>query len=370
MFGSNGVYTDDGVSHIMKIPHLRNLYQKVGMFGSMQVPAGIGVSEQGDSIFGPRAGGLAAGRNALTGDQVRGFGFTHAGEDDTLFHFLTSPGFVKSVSRFPGIADNSGGFDTALPRDVSACYDGELAPLNQQFLAQLAPAEVRQQLAQQVILFTSPASSADQRAAALQAISAFIAGLPATNPGAVFQRLPAEAAASQLRLPLLACTALPPAQTLQALGCFELHTGAGCAALVADLRRCAVWGTTLEELLSSGTGVCHASGFDDRADMEAFLLAFDSNLKPVVGQQVTLGADASAHARARLALLIAQAEQGSCDLVAHIADRDLVYRAGVFVGADGAIDSLGRLEQRALLRGPVTFTAVPPGEGPRAAAAP
>jgi len=360
MFGSNGVYTDDGVSHIMKIPHLRNLYQKVGMFGSMQVPAGIGVSEQGDSIFGPRVGGLAAAGNAVTGDQVRGFGFTHAGEDDTLFHFLTSPGFVKSVSRF----------DTALPRNLSACYDGELSPLNQQFLAQLAPAEVRQQLAQQVILFTSPASTADQRAAALQAISAFIAGLPASNPGAVFQRLPAEAAAGQLRLPLLACPALPPAQTLQALGCFELHTGAGCAALVDDVRRCAVWGATLEQVLSSGTDVCHASGFDDRADMEAFLLAFDTNLKPVVGQQVTLGAGASAQARARLDLLIGQAEHGNCDLVAHLADRSLVYRAGVFVGAGGAIESLAHLEQRALVRGPVTFTAVPPGEAARVAAAP
>lgn len=97
---------------------------------------------------------------------------------------------------------------------------------------------VRQQLAQQVIAFTSPTSTPDQRAAALQAISAFIAGLPAANPGAVFQRLAADAAARQLRMPLLACPALPPAETLRSLGCFELHTGAGCAALVNDVRDC------------------------------------------------------------------------------------------------------------------------------------
>jgi hypothetical protein len=363
MFGSNGTYTDDGVSHIMKIPHLRNLYQKVGMFGSMRVPGGVGISELGDSIFGPRAAGLVAGQNAPAGEQVRGFGFTHAGEDDTLFHFLSTPGFVKGVSFFPGIPDNSGGFDHAFPHDPVACYDGQLGPLNPQFLARLAPPDVRDQLAQQVIAFTSPASSAPQRAAALQAISAFIAGLPATNPGAVFQRLPAALAASDLRLPLLACPALPPAETLQSLGCFELHTGAGCAALVQDVRNCAVWGATLEQVLSSGTDACHASGLDDRADMEAFLLAFDSNLKPVVGQQVTIGLDSGAQTRARLQLLIAQAERGNCDLVARAGAASFVYGNGVFTAADGAGLTLARLELRMAITGPVTFTAVPPGEG-------
>jgi len=367
MFGSNGVYTDDGVSHIMKIPQLRNLYQKVGMFGSVRVPPGIGISEQGDSLFGPRIGGLTAPRNAPAGDQVRGFGFTHAGEDDTLFHFLSTPGFVKGVSFFPGIGDNAGGFDTALPSDTKACYDGALAPLNQRFLARLAPPQVREQLAQQVTAFTSTASTAEQRAAALRAISAFIAGLPATNPGAVFQRLPAETAAADLRLPLLACGTLPPEQTLAAQGCFELHTGAGCTALVADVRACAVWGATLERVMASGSDVCHASGLDGRADMESFLLAFDSNLKPVVGQEVTIGVGATAQARARLQVLVTEADRGHCDLVAHLGASELVYRGGVFVGAGGAVDSLARLEQRALIRGPVTFTAVPPGEGGGAA---
>jgi len=365
MFGSNGIYTDDGVSHIMKIPHLRNLYQKVGMFGSMRVPRGIGISELGDSVFGPRAGGLTAARNEHTGDQVRGFGFTHAGEDDTLFHFLSTPGFTKSVSFFPGLPDNSGGFDHALPHDPQACYDGQMRPLNEQFLAQLAPLDVRQELAHEVIVFTSPESGDGERAAALQAISAFIAGLPATNPGAVFQRLSADAAASQLRLPLLACSALPSADTLQSLGCFELHTGAGCTAVVRDVRDCAVWGATLERVLSSGTDACHASGLDDRADMEAFLLAFDSNLKPVVGQQVTIGLGSGEQARARLELLIAQAERGNCDLVAQAGATSFVYSNDAFTGADGARYSTARLEDVMAGMRPLTFTAVPPGEGVR-----
>lgn len=261
-----------------------------------------------------------------------------------------------------GSSDNSGGFDTALPADTTACYDGALAPLNPQFLAKLAPPDVRQQLTQQVTAYTSTTSTADQRAVALQAISAFIAGLPPSNPGAIFQRLPADTAASDLRLPLIACTALPPATTLQELGCFDLHTGAGCTALIADVRSCAVWGSTLEQDLASGTDVCHASGLDGRADMESFLLAFDSNLKPVVGQQVTVGAGSTAGARARLQLLIAQAQAGNCDLVAQTGTRGSVYRDGVFVAADGARESLARLEQRAQGT-PVTFTAVPPGDG-------
>jgi hypothetical protein len=196
----------------------------------------------------------------------------------------------------------------------------------------------------------------------LRAISTVIAGLPATNPGAVFQRLPTETAAAELRLPLLACGTLPPAQTLATLGCFDLHTGAGCTALVADVRACAVWGATLERVMASGSDTCHASGLDGRADMESFLFAFDSNLTPVVGQEVTIGIGATAQALARLQVLIAQAERGNCDLVAHAGGSELVYRGG-------PRDSIARLQQRALLGTPVTFTAVPPGEGARAGGA-
>ena len=365
LFGSNGLYTDDGVSHVMKVPHLRNLYQKVGMFGSRQIPGGIGQPELADSIFGPRAGGLAAAQNATTGEQVRGFGFAHAGEEDTLHHFFSSAGFTIAASSTPALPDNAAGFEPVFPRDVPACYDGQLRPLNQTFLARLAPPDVVQQVAQQVTVFVQATSSDEQRAAALAAITAFVASLPPSNPGAVFQRLPAETAASQLRLPLLACSALPAAEALQALGCFELRTGAGCAALIADVRGCALWGATLEQLLPDGVRVCRAAGIDDRADMEDFMFAFDSNLKPVVGQQVTIGAGTTREARARLQLLIAQAARGNCDLVALAGASVHVYRDGVFVGSDGARDSLARLEHDALLGGPVTFTAVPAGEAAR-----
>jgi DNA-binding beta-propeller fold protein YncE len=68
-FGSSGLMSFEAEPQDFKIPHLRNLYQKIGMFGMAQT-----------SFFRP-------GDNAHKGDQVRGFGFTHDGSVDTLFRF-------------------------------------------------------------------------------------------------------------------------------------------------------------------------------------------------------------------------------------------------------------------------------------------
>ncbi len=50
---------------------------------------------------------------------------------------------------------------------------------------------------------------------------------------------------------------------------------------------------------------------------ESFMLAFDSNLAPIVGQQVTLTAGSGADVHARIDLLEARAAAGECDLVVH-----------------------------------------------------
>jgi DNA-binding beta-propeller fold protein YncE len=68
--GTDGMMAYDVETQDFKIPHLRNLYQKVGMFG-----------------FSP--GTFFPARE--TGDQVRGFGFLHDGSFDTIFTFLHSP---------------------------------------------------------------------------------------------------------------------------------------------------------------------------------------------------------------------------------------------------------------------------------------
>jgi YVTN family beta-propeller protein len=97
LFGGATFSTFEGSSQIFKVPHLRNMYAKVGMFGLL-------------ANFG---GGLVN-----TGDQVRGFGFSHDGSVDTLFRFAAAPAFS-----FPSDIER---------RDSEAFmlqFDGDLAPI-------------------------------------------------------------------------------------------------------------------------------------------------------------------------------------------------------------------------------------------------
>jgi len=68
-FGSDGSSSFAFQTQLFKIPHLRNMYQKVGMFGNPITPGNLST----DDVF--------------TGDQVRGFGFNHDGAIDTVFRF-------------------------------------------------------------------------------------------------------------------------------------------------------------------------------------------------------------------------------------------------------------------------------------------
>jgi YVTN family beta-propeller protein len=77
-FGSNGQITSDGETQDFKIPHLRNLYQKVGRFG---MPANLGI---------------VPGDNIDMQEQIRGFGFLHDGSTDTLFRFFGVGAFTFS----------------------------------------------------------------------------------------------------------------------------------------------------------------------------------------------------------------------------------------------------------------------------------
>ncbi len=195
-FGSDGRYTFDGVPQIFKVPHLRNMYQKVGMFGMLPDP--------------------------FQGDQVRGFGFLHDGSVDTVFRFFSSEVFSRSII-------NPGGFP-----------DGE----------------------------------------------------------------------------------------------------AGAAM---------------------------------RRQVEAFMMAFPSNLAPIVGQQVTVDSANQQVTSDRLALLMARAEDGECDLVAK--GRQGLFEAGFLYQGNGlfetdqagqdAMELAALLEAAASAAGEVTFTCAPPGSGRR-----
>jgi len=79
-FGTNGRSTFAFNAQFFKIPHLRNLYQKVGMFGN------------------PETFGFIPGDNDFKGDQIRGFGFLHDGHVDTVFRFHHGLSFSETFT--------------------------------------------------------------------------------------------------------------------------------------------------------------------------------------------------------------------------------------------------------------------------------
>jgi DNA-binding beta-propeller fold protein YncE len=96
-FGTGTFATFEGSSQIFKVPHLRNMYAKVGMFGFLINPGG----------------GFAN-----TGDQVRGFGYSHDGSVDTLFRFVSA-----AVFDFPDDAERRNSEAFMLE------FDNDLAPI-------------------------------------------------------------------------------------------------------------------------------------------------------------------------------------------------------------------------------------------------
>ena len=95
-FGGNGNSSEEGETQELKIPHLRNVYQKVGMFGLASTP-GL------DGTF------------ANLGDQVRGFGVLHDGSIDTVRRFLNPTTFALTVAERTNLETFVMAFDTDLP---------------------------------------------------------------------------------------------------------------------------------------------------------------------------------------------------------------------------------------------------------------
>jgi DNA-binding beta-propeller fold protein YncE len=78
-FGTNRNATFEGETQHFKIAHLRNAYQKIGMFGMPAVP-GISTTEP----------------TTPQGPQVRGFGFLHDGSVPTVHRFLGASVFTTT----------------------------------------------------------------------------------------------------------------------------------------------------------------------------------------------------------------------------------------------------------------------------------
>jgi hypothetical protein len=114
-------------------------------------------------------------------------------------------------------------------------------------------------------------------------------------------------------------------------------------------------------------------GDQQRREVEQFLFAFDSTLKPVVGQQVTLTDSNATTAGPRITLLINQAQVGNADLVVKgILNGEArgwhINVSGLFASDKAGEAALSDAALRALAQVPgqtLTYTAVPPGSGER-----
>ncbi len=97
-FGTAGTSANQTDTVVFKMPHLRNLYQKVGMFGM------------------PRAPRSPLGGNYVhQGPQVRGFGFLHDGAFDTMLRFFQTNTFILPGTPEPAIEAFMIAFDSDLP---------------------------------------------------------------------------------------------------------------------------------------------------------------------------------------------------------------------------------------------------------------
>ena len=113
-----------------------------------------------------------------------------------------------------------------------------------------------------------------------------------------------------------------------------------------------------------------------RSQVTAFMLAMDSDLLPIVGQQVTWRPGAPDPVEARLSLLKQQAKvsapRAACDLVVRanidgVAHAGLMQLDGTWQMRNGALLSDANLRALASVTQPLTFTCVPPGAGKRIA---
>ncbi|ETX06507.1 MAG: hypothetical protein ETSY2_16690 [Candidatus Entotheonella gemina] len=114
--GTEGRGATEGFPQDMKVPHLRNLYQKAGMFG-YAVPSVI--TDTPVQTLEPTP-------TPHMGDQVRGFGYEHDASTPTLLNFLRVP---TGQFAFPDEPDRTGTQKVAELTAYLLTFDTGLAPV-------------------------------------------------------------------------------------------------------------------------------------------------------------------------------------------------------------------------------------------------
>jgi DNA-binding beta-propeller fold protein YncE len=108
-FGTGTIASFENETQIVKIAHLRNLYQKIGMFGMPDVEFNN------------------AGDNNHKGNQIRGFGYLHDGSTDTVFRFLQATVFNNAGAPF-NAGFNGGDPQRRQVEQFTLAFPTDLAP--------------------------------------------------------------------------------------------------------------------------------------------------------------------------------------------------------------------------------------------------
>jgi hypothetical protein len=134
---------------------------------------------------------------------------------------------------------------------------------------------------------------------------------------------------------------------------------------------------TLLDFFASPTFNFPAPQAQNQRDIVRFVMAADSNMAPIVGQQVTLSAASGAAVNQRLDLLERRAvvadPRPECDLIARGMLDGIRYSAvmqddGRYLDTDAGLQDAANLREWARATGNVlTFTCLPPGTGRRLA---
>jgi DNA-binding beta-propeller fold protein YncE len=110
-FGTDGRWSFEDLPQIVKIPQLRNMYTKVGMFGNPQVAE------------------VNAGDNGHKGDQIRGFGFLHDGSVDTIFRFYNGKVFNCDPEDLNLVGFCGGNTQRRNAEQFMLAFDSDLPPV-------------------------------------------------------------------------------------------------------------------------------------------------------------------------------------------------------------------------------------------------
>ncbi|WP_455374889.1 hypothetical protein [Kaarinaea lacus] len=113
-------------------------------------------------------------------------------------------------------------------------------------------------------------------------------------------------------------------------------------------------------------------GMEIRRNLEQFLLVFDSNMFPIVGQQITLTADNANEVGPRIDLFVERASLGECDLIASQKNRSYLYDStnSEFIADSSLVRPISDGKLRSKVKdteSQITYTCTPPGNGMRLA---